>query len=154
MKTILKNLKEFSKMQQAFDDIREFIKERKSVFKSSQKAYYEEINTMRIKYERGVSEAKNYHARCSEMDDRFQNVFIEKEITAKNDLENSTVKEFIIKNKLNDISLLVTEDSNDFTNKGDDMDLKIKALYLCIKRQLNDVNHPVMQINQEFSRVF
>lgn len=103
---------------------------------------------LRNKLEKGIKTAEQAQNRFNEMSGEFKRLY------AKNDLEQTTVKEFVYQQKIKDSNLVETEESQDYTNKGDDMNLKTKVFYLCFKSQLKNPSHPINQINREFSIVF
>ena len=117
--------------------------------------FYDEIEALRLKFEHGARAAKKYQERCENINEEFQRIFIERNINFKKDFGHSWVKEFIeTRNKWYETIYRDPEDSQDFTGTGEGMDQKTKALYLCIKRQLNRENHPICMINTKFAEVY
>lgn len=76
-------------------------------------------------------------------------------INFKRDLDTSWVREFIEtkKIKMNDVSF-ADSNASIILSGNSEMDKKTKALYLWIKKQLNQKTHPINAINKEFERVF
>lgn len=131
-----------------------FVKSNQVRFNESKLNFYNEIETLRLKYERGPKAAKIYQKRCKEINNEFQRIFIEKNINFKRDLDSSWVREFIETKNFRVSNISFDERSLDNTYDFDSMDKKTKSLYLCIKKQICRDNHPINLINQEFSRVF
>ena len=126
----MKSLKDYCKEQKGFTEIIDFIKANKNSFNESKLVFYDEIEILRLKYEKGNDAAKNYQQHCKDIDKEFKRIFIEKNINFRRDLDNSCVKDFmqIKKHRMKNISLL--EGSQDNANRYDSMDNKTKALYM------------------------
>ena len=59
----MKELKYFSKLQEGFKEIVKFIKSEKTRLNETKLVFYDEIETLRIKYEHGRLAARKYQER-------------------------------------------------------------------------------------------
>ena len=86
---VMKSLTQYSKLQEAFSEFAKFIKKQKTELNDSKLSPYDEIETLRIKYEYGRAAARRYEQRCKNIKEEFQRIFIERDINFKRDLDNS-----------------------------------------------------------------
>lgn len=150
----INEINKYSKMQEAFKEIAKYIKSMRNRFNETKLVFYDEIETLRIKFERGKDAAKKYQERWKYINEEFQRIFIEKNINFKRDLDSSWVREFIETRHLRKKNISFAEPSLEMSAQADGMSRKTKALYLCIKKQMSRENHPISKINKKFAEVF
>lgn len=86
---MVNNLKNFVKMQSAFDELINFLKNQKTDLNDSKLKLYDEIEALRLKYEHGTAAARRYQKRCRNINDEYQRIFVERNINFKRDLDSS-----------------------------------------------------------------
>lgn len=59
----INEINKYSKMQEAFKEIAKYIKSMRNRFNETKLVFYDEIETLRIKFERGKDAAKKYQER-------------------------------------------------------------------------------------------
>lgn len=86
---LFNGLTKFSKLQEGFKEIANFVKQNRNELNERKESFYDEIEILRIKYEHGQNAAWKYQDQCEKLDSDFIRTFIDKDITLRNDLDDS-----------------------------------------------------------------